>query len=233
MAKPRLDPKAPRRKWKLRQWFLKNGGRREDIPRGFKWQTPRVGAPARTLIKRVQRMAKLKHVSGQFDLATRQLLFPPRLGPEIVRVMLAEVGVREHPAGSNDGPRIRDYQRTTGAFKAPWCASFHRWGIVEAATRLKRSVPKGAPNPAYVPSITDTIRRGLNGWRSIPYASAAPGDTVCLWGSQHVETVVKRRGDVLHCVGGNTSAYGQSNHGGMVARTVRHRSEVTIIGRAW
>lgn len=78
MAKPRLDPKAPRRKWKLRQWFLKNGGKREDIPKGFRWQTPRVGAPARTLIKRVQRMAKLPHVSGQFDIDTRRLLFPPK-----------------------------------------------------------------------------------------------------------------------------------------------------------
>lgn len=76
MAKAKLDPKAPRRKWKLRRWFLKHGGKKTDIPKGFKWRTPRVGDPARTLIKMVQRKAKLKHISGQFDEATRDLLFP-------------------------------------------------------------------------------------------------------------------------------------------------------------
>lgn len=75
----RLDLKAPRRKWKLRRWFLQHGGKREDIPRGFRWQTPRVGTPARALIKRVQRMAKLKHISGQFDASTLRLLFPSKL----------------------------------------------------------------------------------------------------------------------------------------------------------
>lgn len=49
-----------------------------------------------------------------------------------VRIARAELGVHEIPDGSNDSPRIRVYQAVTGAFRAPWCASFVQWVFLSA-----------------------------------------------------------------------------------------------------
>lgn len=228
MAKAKRDLKAPRRKWKLRRWFLKHGGKKTDIPKGFRWRTPKVGQPARELIKMVQRMAKLDHISGQFDADTRRLLFPPSFGQTAVSVAMAEVGVKEQPANSNDGPRVRVYQATTGAYKAPWCASGARWVYGEAARRRGRTI-KWFPNPAWVPNWTAAA--GGKAFKRIPFLLAKPGDYVTLWQSGHIEIVVKRDGDSLICIGFNTSPVGQNANGGMVALTRRHKSEVTRIGR--
>jgi hypothetical protein len=43
---------------------------------------------------------------------------------KIIQTASRELGAHEIPDGSNDGPRIRIYQAMTGAFRAPWCASF-------------------------------------------------------------------------------------------------------------
>lgn len=179
------------------------------------------------------------HAFGDKNAATQKtaqlirLLFPPSMGDMIRKVAIAEVGVHEEPAGSNTGNRVAQYQATTGAVKAPWCGSFNKWCIVTAAHKLGKPVPKCADNHAYVPDITATIRSGEHGWRKVDFDNAKPGDTVCLWNSGHVESVRYRQGDYLYCVGGNTSPVGQNNHGGMVALTKRHRSEVTVVGRNW
>ena len=157
---------------------------------------------------------------------------PITMGQMIVRVVLGEVGVRENPPGSNDGPRIRIYQAVTGAFKQAWCGSFNGWGILDAARRLGKHIQL-AVNHAYVPNITEMIRKGERGWHEVGFANARGGDTVTLWGSGHVETVISRDGDWLNTVGGNTSPVGQNTHGGCVSKARRHRSEVTVIGRAW
>jgi len=50
----------------------------------------------------------------------------------VVAIAKAELGVRESPNGSNDGPRVRQYQSATGAYRAPWCASFVQWVLMKA-----------------------------------------------------------------------------------------------------
>ena len=65
-----------------------------------------------------------------------------------IRLAASQLGVHEVPDGSNDSLRIRIYQRVTGAFRAPWCASFQQW-IHKRITG--KTIP--APLPAYVPSI--------------------------------------------------------------------------------
>ncbi len=45
----------------------------------------------------------------------------------LLGVARGEVGVIEVPRGSNSGPRVRVYQSSTGAYHAPWCASFVQW----------------------------------------------------------------------------------------------------------
>ena len=195
---------------------------------------PMWGKGKKTLAWRVS-----AHAFGKQNASTQKndrlvrLLFPPTVGGTIAAYARAEVGVHEEPAGSNYGGRVAQYQQTTGAYRAPWCGSFNAWCILHAFQKLGKIPPALAQNHAYVPNITLTIKKGLRGWKQIPFNYAQPGDTVCLWNSGHVETVLFRSGEWLHCIGGNTSPVGQNNHGGMVARTTRHRSEVTVIGRAW
>lgn len=154
------------------------------------------------------------------------ILFPPSLGQRVVEVALREVGTKEHPAGSNDGPRVHEYQSVTGAYHAPWCASFCCWCY-------RRAGFKGdfAQLPAYVPSWTSMVKGRQRGWRPVDFRDARAGDIVTLWQSGHIEIVRQRSGEYLECIGGNTSPVGQNANGGMVAKTRRHSSEITVIGR--
>ncbi len=206
---------------------------------GLQWKNPKNGraicstiAPAWGKGKKTLAWRVSAHAFGVANASTRKtprlvaLLFPPPLGARVVAAAAGEVGTTEHPAGTNDGPRVRDYQGVTGAYRAPWCASFVCWAYRKAGFK-----GEFADLPAYVPSWTTMIARGLRGWRSVPFDEARAGDVVTLWDSQHVEIVTGRSGAYLECIGGNTSPIGKNANGGMVARTRRHRSEVTVIGR--
>ena len=198
------------------------------VPKVSTWN-PVWGNGKRTLAWRVSGHAfGEKHASAQKTQRLCDLLFPLTFGEWVVRIAAGELGVTEHPAGSNDGPRVRAYQSTTGAYRQPWCASFRKWVEVEAAHRTHRKLGWFA-NPAWVPNWTHAAGGSL--YHRIDFADAKAGDFVTLWGSKHIETVVKREGDYLICIGGNTSPVGQNANGGGVFRTRRHRSEVTAIGR--
>jgi hypothetical protein len=204
-----------------------------DVP-DISLTSPVWGKGKQTLAWRIS-----SHAFGKKNAATQKtehlvrLLFPLSMGEMIRKVAEGVVGVHEEPAGSNSGNRVSQYQGSTGAYHAPWCGSFNKWCIVQAAHALGKAVPRFADNHAYVPDITATIRSGEHGWKQVGFDHAQAGDTVTLWGSGHVESVRYRSGDYLYCVGGNTSPVGQNNHGGMVALTKRHRNEVTVIGRNW
>jgi len=162
-------------------------------------------------------------------------LFPPTYAQEIVRVVEGEVGVKEHPAGSNRGTRVDVYELAVAswALGKAWCADFVTWAHKEAAKRLGIRPPKFPADPASVPYWTEMIRAGRGGWRRVEPAAARGGDVVCLWGSAHIETVISVdvHAHTLSCIGGNTSENGQSSNGGQVCRTVRNFSEVTVVGR--
>jgi hypothetical protein len=51
---------------------------------------------------------------------------------DLISVYRGELGVREVPYGSNRGPRVRQYQSSTGAYNAAWCVSFLQWGFKKA-----------------------------------------------------------------------------------------------------
>jgi hypothetical protein len=189
------------------------------------WSAPVWGTGAKTLAWRVTSHANPMKPSTRKEDVDR-LLFPPTLADRVRSVALGEVGVTEHPYGSNDGPRVHAYQSVTGAYKQPWCASFVCWVY-------RRAGWKGqfAPLPAYVPSWTTMVKSGDRGWKQVPFNSARRGDVVTLWNSGHIEIVYQRDGEYLKCIGGNTSPIGQNSNGGMVAKTRRHRSEVTVVGR--
>lgn len=62
-------------------------------------------------------------------------LHPPKLSvcqQRIVRIANSQVGIREVPMGSNSGYFVHIYQSATGAYNAPWCASFAQWVLKKA-----------------------------------------------------------------------------------------------------
>jgi hypothetical protein len=91
----------------------------------------------------------------------------------------AELGVREVPLGSNRGPRVRQYQASTGAYGAAWCVSFLQWGL------QKNGVPRIANRSAGVFYCVDWARK--NGY--LRY-SPKPGYLAAyMWSAGHIGIV--------------------------------------------
>lgn len=63
---------------------------------------------------------------------------------KLIAVERAELGVHEIPDGSNDSARIRTYQAVTGAYRAPWCASFQMWALKQARLGFPKTAWSGA-----------------------------------------------------------------------------------------
>jgi hypothetical protein len=88
---------------------------------------------------------------------------------KLIATEQAEIGVHEIPDGSNDGPRVRVYQAVTGAFRAPWCASFQMWALKTARLGFPKTAWSGAiaDNSAGVFYIVGWAR--AHGWlRAVP-----------------------------------------------------------------
>jgi hypothetical protein len=91
----------------------------------------------------------------------------------------AELGVREVPYGSNRGPRVRQYQSSTGAYGAAWCVSFLQWGFQQVG------VPRIANRSAGVFYCVDWARRnGLLRYSPKPGYLAA-----YMWSAGHIGIV--------------------------------------------
>jgi hypothetical protein len=143
-----------------------------------------------------------------------------------LRLAEREVGVKESPSNSNDGPRVRVFQAVTKAFKAPWCASLVMYCLKQAGFDIEK-----LSHSAYVPFIL--AKAAQLGWLvHVP----APGDLVCFDWEQNgvadhigfVRTRVDGHGNFT-TVEGNTSFGNQSNGGEVMVRT-RNVSEVARQG---
>lgn len=145
---------------------------------------------------------------------------------------IAELGVKEHPPGSNWGPRVSQYLAAAGwSQPAPWCAAFVCWCYAKAGRRLT------FPNRASVGFFLDWGRR--NG-REVKRPMR--GDLVCYrfdsddWPDHigFVENVriVKWLGDkfagYVVTIEGNTSL-GNDANGGQVQRRRRWHSRCSYI----
>lgn len=201
-------------KYKMREYARKH---KLDVPRAYTPASPVWGKGSKTLAWRITTHAKKDPSTSA--VAVHAILYPKTLGQKIVEVALSQVGVHESPYASNDGAKVHEYQKVTGAYKQPWCASFVSW----CARRAGYS-GKLPPIPAYVPSWAS--------WRSCSKRKLKPGGYVCLWGSGHIEVFVRWVIPYVlaECVGGNTSAVGKNSNGGMVARTRRYASEMNACG---
>jgi CHAP domain-containing protein len=122
-----------------------------------------------------------------------------------------ELGVAEHPAGSNSGSRVRQYQAATflGGSGWPWCAAFCCWCWREA----------GRPLPYRTASAYGMLNwaRGAGWARSS--SQLVPGDLVVFnVGSGHIGIFERWEGSTIHTIDGN--------HNNMVARAARPHSSV-------
>lgn len=145
--------------------------------------------------------------------------------PDRIRALnsaLLDVGVKEHPPGSNWGARVAQYLRAAGIdFPAPWCAAFVTFHLKKVGFRVS------TPGPASVESwVQWASRHGKLVAR--PYR----GDIVCYdWNADnwydHMGFVVRVlalrwRGSVfvgyVRTVEGNTSVGNDSNGGEVMIR---------------
>lgn len=139
-----------------------------------------------------------------------------------VRWALSQVGVTEHPAGSNWGPRIQDWIRNTGyTGPVPYCACF----ATEAASHGGAPKLRNGYCPAILAGIGDfkrasTPHKGDFALFKFPGVSSATAD--------HIGIVVSFTATTITCVEGNTSpsSGGSQNNGGGVYLKTRPRSLV-------
>ena len=221
----KLDPRWIGRKKRLRSYAQSKG---IAIPKGYRIN-PYCGSACRELIKRVQRhLYGEAGVTGNWNGGLDAAIAPKLNIPQrALKFAQGEVGVKESPAGSNSGPRVREYQAASaiGGTGWPWCGAFTNWCYARAGRPLKGF------NNAYVPSYVDAARKSDHGLRLVSAENAKPGDLVCFdWGgdgtSDHIgilETKVTKGG--FRAIEGNTS-FGNDSNGGQVMRRDRRVSQV-------
>jgi hypothetical protein len=177
----------------------------------FDPDSPTLGPPAKMLLRRI---ADSKDP-------------PPTFAEKLLAVARAEIGIKEWPAGSNDGPRVHVFQSATGAYHQPWCASFVTWALLKAGYE-----GPWPPNKAYVPSWVGWARA-----RKLTVKRPRAGDLVCYdWQHDripdHIGIVEKatETGAKFSAIEGNT-AVGNDSNGGEVMRRERTRSQVACFIR--
>ena len=127
----------------------------------------------------------------------------------VVSIALREVGVSEHPPGSNSGPRVRQYQAATdlGGTGWPWCAAFVEWCWKAAGLDTSICSPS-------TQTFADRARAlGATG-------SPRPGAAFIIPGTHTGLLVASAGGNIWHTVEGNS--------GDAVSRRVRDLSGTYI-----
>jgi hypothetical protein len=77
-----------------------------------------------------------------FGHAMKQTFEDSPFARETIRIALDELGVKEDPPGSNNGPRIKEYLRCVGLpVGNAWCAAFVYWSAEQAAAHQNRMNP--------------------------------------------------------------------------------------------
>jgi len=105
------------------------------------------------------------------------------------------VGVHEVPMGSNDGPEVRQLQSVTGAYHAPWCASF-----VQAVLRWSRygTIANDSAGAYYIGNWCEN-----RGWK---VTRPQPADIVVFYhGSGHIGIVDEPAPSGFYSIEGNTA----------------------------
>ena len=172
------------------------------------------------------------HKVGYFPLWARTFLdrYPPpkaSFADLIITAAERDLGVTEHPPGSNSGPRVDEMLAVTGLGPDwPWCAA--------ALSTWARSAGYHGPVSAGVAEWESWARSGTGGLSAVNVANMRPGDGVAYGHGAHIELCVAhaRGSSVFVTIGGNTSASdGSFSNGGVVARNTRTDGGVSTVIR--
>jgi hypothetical protein len=134
-----------------------------------------------------------------------------------VQIALAENGVREEPLGSNRGPKVDQYNATSGAGNgALWCMSFVYWSFTQAAAQTGQ--PNPMPKTAYCPFLLSWAQE-----RSKLVTTPQRGDIFLVKGMRDDKPSVVHTGIVtggsINTIEGNTNNDGSPNGIGVFPRT--------------
>jgi hypothetical protein len=166
---------------------------------------------AHELVKRCGRLQASAAAAGGGDLRKRALAAAAR-----------ELGVRE--VGDNTGPRVSVYQDRTGAYNAPWCASFVTWALEQGG----HSMPAG--NWAAVANYVSAAQAGTAGLEIVSAADARPGDLVAYdWGHGGDFGADGHIGLLASTVDGGAFEAIEGNYQDAVTHTARTLNDANIV----
>lgn len=139
----------------------------------------------------------------------------------LIQRALKDVGVREQPRFSNDGPRVRQYLASVSLGAGfSYCASaVHCWGD-EAAQEL--GIPNPIPKTGYCPALQkfardhDILATDPRPGMSFLVVSLPSGEAHVR--AHHTGVIVERNGNTLVCVEPNSNDNGSSNGDGVYKR---------------
>lgn len=199
---------------------------RIPIKRGFSVRANKWGRPASRMCEEVQAREGLT-VTGQPDARTVLAIMPFRL--KMVRIARAELGVKETPAGSNWGERVKQYLAAAGiGFPTAWCMAFVIFVMKKAGWKGDWPTRK-----AWVPDFDAWAqRRGYERRK----ATARRGYIVTFnWdsdpASEHVGFILRNLGLVKQIVALEGNATSPEIPGGGVVTKTRWYSSVNHVYR--
>jgi hypothetical protein len=153
-----------------------------------------------------------------------------RLVEHALAIAETQLGVREEPPNSNQGPRVNEYLRTAGVQSPnPWCAAFVYWCIDQASSR------EGALNPfirtAFCPTIESWARQ-----HDILGHSPQAGDVFLnrstvngVFRASHTGFVISRSGASFETIEGNTNLDGSREGIGVFRRRRTNSSRLCFV----
>jgi hypothetical protein len=190
-------------------------------------------------------------IDGEVGAATWAALFGPgavystqafdpkaTLRELVIDIAASQIGVVEQPRGSNRGPEVDAYIRTTGLDPAqdsyPWCVCFLYW-VFEQAAKLKGTV-NPLPKTAGVISLwnlglhteAQVVRKSEANARSV-----IPGMIFLLDlgnGKGHAGLVIEVGDDHIITIEGNTNPGGSSDGFGVFRRDSRPITTSVLLG---
>jgi hypothetical protein len=156
----------------------------------------------------------------------------------VIDIAASQIGVVEQPRGSNRGPEVDVFVRTTGLNPAagsfPWCVCFLYW-VFEQAAKVKRQ-ENPLPKTAGVIALWNLGRRTEAQVVRKSEASAQtvkPGMIFHLdlgSGKGHAGLVIEVRGDHIITIEGNTNPGGSSDGFGVFRRDSRPITTRVLLG---
>lgn len=124
-----------------------------------------------------------------------------------LEIALSQLGVQEHPKGSNDGPEVRKYLASVGLGPGnAWCLAGAYWCVDQAAKRL------GLPNPLVKTGSVKYLWEHTKLPKIPARASYVRPGSIFIHinadGTGHAGLVVEKSDNLIHSIDGNTNQDG-------------------------